>query len=228
MQPSDDSDDTKSKITKSVDSNESKPSSHLSKSETTEPLIQIDKEEEKPNKCKEFCVTSVPKFRNYISLLKPIDFQSGFYLIWLSIVSLAYIYNIIGISIRYSFEYDKDLVSDNVTHSNEADKWQNQSNFTDSDLNFSYPYPEIVKNKLRMDVKFYWFLADYISDIVYLIDIFIVQTRIKFIKEGLWVTDIKLTALNYFKSYKFVVSLILYFRLILKYPVMNFNKKSLI
>jgi hypothetical protein len=60
--------------------------------------------------------------------------------------------------------------------------------------------------RFRVSALFLWMVADYTSDVIYLVDIFLVQTRIKFLKEGLWQSDIQLTAVNYFKSWKFIVS----------------------
>jgi hypothetical protein len=71
---------------------------------------------------------------------------------------------------------------------------------------FNY-YLKYILMTYFIDGKLYWFLFDYASDLIYLIDIFLIQTRIKFIKEGLWVNDLKSTALNYFQGTKFKVSI---------------------
>ena len=52
----------------------------------------------------------------------------------------------------------------------------------------------------------FWSLIDYLADVIYLIDIFMVKIRLKFIKNGLWVTDYKSMAFNYFKSFNFLVT----------------------
>jgi hypothetical protein len=181
-------------------------------------------ETEKLNFFQRICIhskfgKSVANFRaNFWTKIKPIDSQSNFYLAWLGIVTLAYIYNIISISIRYSFKYDvasgeeKDpslpmfalnynCVESNYNQTSEWDYFnsttmQFRSNATLSNCTLH----------VRASRAFLWMLSDYLCDVLYLIDIFLVQTRIRFLKEGLWQSDIHLTSMNYFKSWKFVVS----------------------
>ncbi|CAF0930657.1 unnamed protein product [Rotaria sordida] len=49
-----------------------------------------------------------------------------------------------------------------------------------------------------------WMLIDYLCDVLYLIDIFFVQTRIKYLENGLWITSFRLTAMKYFHSLRFI------------------------
>jgi hypothetical protein len=163
------------------------------------------------------CVQSKPcqsliNFRkNFWTYIKPVDSQSNFYLAWLGLVTLAYIYNVISISMRYSFKYDKvdddsptfelsyDCVKFNNNQTADWDYFNNTSNFSSNRTESS------CKLNFRASRVFLWMLADYLCDVVYFIDIFLVQTRIKFLKEGLWQSDIHSTSANYFKSWKFVV-----------------------
>lgn len=143
---------------------------------------------------KNFFERSCTKIKNFIKFQKPVDFQSGYYLTWLGIVFLAYIYNLISISVRYAFEYDKgygpDFSNDSV--------WSEEINITNRTVS---SFEEFFNS----DKKILWLIADYICDLIYLIDIFLVQTRIKFIRDGMWVQDIKSTSKKYFNSIKFLV-----------------------
>ncbi|CAF5204933.1 unnamed protein product, partial [Rotaria magnacalcarata] len=49
-----------------------------------------------------------------------------------------------------------------------------------------------------------WMLIDYLCDVLYLIDIFFVQTRIKYLENGLWIKNFRLTAMKYFHSLPFL------------------------
>ena len=158
-------------------------------------------------------------FENLSKFFKPIDFQSLNYLLWLAMVSIFYVYNIFSITIRYSFEYDKiesseveneTLIEQNVTFNNFSNfiVFNNFTNYTNlietlDESTFLTKSKSIFEIFIRK--KLYWFLFDYTSDLIYLIDMFLIQTRIKFIKEGLWVNDLKSTTLNYFASSKFIV-----------------------
>ena len=51
----------------------------------------------------------------------------------------------------------------------------------------------------------YWLILDYTADIIYIVDILAVKIRVKYLENGLWVTDRKLMLLNYIKSVKFLV-----------------------
>ncbi|XP_026726816.1 cyclic nucleotide-gated cation channel beta-1-like isoform X2 [Trichoplusia ni] len=76
----------------------------------------------------------------------------------------------------------------------------------------------------------YWMVADYLCDVVYILDVFFVKPRLMFLHEGFWVTDAAETRKNYRKKSQFkfdVISLLpldflyLYFgtqRVILRIP----------
>jgi hypothetical protein len=158
-------------------------------------------------------------FKNRISSIKellirlflqPIESQSKKYLIWLSILSIFYIYNLFAISIRFAFEYDKIGLSNiNESHSETLiTAWE--PNVTNHSIDFSYKFKEAFEfassmGNFILERKLYWMIGDYLSDIFYLVDIFLIQTRIKFLKDGLWVSDLSSTSMNYFKSPKFKV-----------------------
>ena len=148
----------------------------------------------KKNVLKNFVYKPFSVAKNFVKLLKPIDFQSGYYLTWLGIVFLAYIYNIISISIRYAFEYDKGYGPD-FSNRSEITKQTNVTNRKMASL----------EKFFESDKKLLWLIADYICDLIYLIDIFLIQTRIKFIRDGMWVQDINSTSKKYFNSIKFIV-----------------------
>lgn len=50
-----------------------------------------------------------------------------------------------------------------------------------------------------------WMTFDYLADLIYLIDVFVVQPRIMYLHEGFWIKEIALTRQNYVqkKSFKF-------------------------
>ena len=152
-------------------------------------------ETKKPDDSKPEIVTEkknwLKEIYNSVNLIKAIDSNSTFYLSWLALVSLAYIYNIFGITSRLTFDFDNDSVYDDLNSSD-----LNETNQT----NFDYYY-KYLNNR-----EFYWFLLDYLSDFIYLLDIFFIQTRLRFLNDGVWVSDLKSTALNYFKSSKFRVT----------------------
>lgn len=177
-----------------IEQNEEVENNELHKNLETHADNQIMKRKKKS--IKNFAFKPCLIIKNFIKLLKPIDFQSGFYLSWLGIVFLAYIYNIISISIRYAFEYDRGYGPD---FSNQSAITQ-QSNLTNRTLTS-------LEEFFESDKKLLWFFADYICDLIYLIDIFLVQTRIKFIRDGMWVQDINSTSKKYFNSIKFIVFL---------------------
>jgi hypothetical protein len=173
-------------------------------------------------------IVSYFSFENLSKIFKPIDFQSNNYLLWLAMVSFFYVYNIFSITIRYSFEYDKidesknesesfniteNFVFNNISHlfvSNISNNHTSNNSVNFSDKTVArisiIDYLKYILMTYFIEGKLYWFLFDYTSDLIYLIDIFLIQTRIKFIKEGLWVNDLKSTALNYFQGSKFKVS----------------------
>ena len=155
------------------------------------------------NKC---CSAILDLKNNCNNYFKPIESQSNFYLAWLGLIAIAYVYNVISISIRYSFEYD--ALNDNESLvSVDLECFENFSaNF--SATNHSVNSTVGCKRRISVSSAFIWMITDYVCDVLYLIDIFLVQTRIKFLSEGLWQLDIKLTALNYFKSWTFVFDVV--------------------
>jgi hypothetical protein len=136
--------------------------------------------------------------------IKPLDSQSKRYLLWLSIVSIAYVYNIISISLRYSFDIDYDISSDVGNRSENLNGYLNESSQSNQSVS-AQNYENTSLNSVYRNI--YWIICDYLADIVYLVDMVLIQTRIKFVKEGLWVSDIKATALNYFKSSNIIVNI---------------------
>lgn len=50
-----------------------------------------------------------------------------------------------------------------------------------------------------------WMAFDYVADVVYVIDVFVVQPRIMYLSEGFWIRDITLTRQNYFQKKAFKV-----------------------
>ena len=130
-------------------------------------------------------------------LIKPINSNGNIYLIWLALVSLSYIYNIFGITTRLTFNFDDDY--------HEVDEYNDQI-FSSLTLNKTKESNRtILMSGYMRDENFYWFLLDYLTDFIYLIDTFFIQTRLKFLNDGLWISDLKSTALKYFKSPKFTV-----------------------
>lgn len=144
-------------------------------------------------------------------LFSSIDFQSKFYLLWLALVSFAYIYNLIVITLRYSFGFDNNpegFVFDlDVINNSSLLSYKNHTN--------AIEYLTSIVVWFRRHRAILWFACDLCADLIYLVDIFLVQSRIKFIREGLWVIDKKSMAINYVKSAKFYVILtnLLTFRL---------------
>ncbi len=127
---------------------------------------------------------------NILDLLKPINSNGNIYLFWLALVSLAYVYNIFKITSIITFDFDTD-------YDIEAGNFSNDSSSNNETIK------DFVMNK-----SIYWFIFDYLSDLIYLIDIFLVQTRVKFLNDGIWVSDLQSTAFNYFKSNKFKIDLV--------------------
>jgi len=123
------------------------------------------------------------------------DPTSSGYLFWLAIVSICYVYNIFGITVRYTFFEDQKPC---VNSSNQTE----YSSGNETNINY------FSLLNLVLDRGYFWFLFDYLADLVFLIDIFLVQTRMKFLSEGLWVNDFKLTSCHYFKSKWFIVSFV--------------------
>lgn len=60
-------------------------------------------------------------------------------------------------------------------------------------LRSTFPYQ-------KKENRVVWMTMDYIADVVYVLDVFLVQPRIMYLSEGFWITDIQLTRQNYFKK----------------------------
>ncbi|KAL1490593.1 hypothetical protein ABEB36_013261 [Hypothenemus hampei] len=54
----------------------------------------------------------------------------------------------------------------------------------------------------------YWMTFDYISDAIYIIDMLLIQPRIKYLHEGFWVTEKSLLVQNYIKNKHFKLDLV--------------------
>uniref|UniRef100_A0A915B0W7 Cyclic nucleotide-binding domain-containing protein n=2 Tax=Parascaris TaxID=6254 RepID=A0A915B0W7_PARUN len=95
-----------------------------------------------------------------------IDPHSRKYLVWLSIVVVAFLYNAFGIPLRSTYPY------------------QTESNLP------------------------YWLTADYTADMIYIIDLFIVKPRLRFMKGGIAVKERKEMAKHYLMSMTFKLDLL--------------------
>lgn len=51
-----------------------------------------------------------------------------------------------------------------------------------------------------------WMSIDYLADFIYIVDMILIQPRVKFLHEGFWVTDMALLRQNYVKRKHFKVS----------------------
>lgn len=160
---------------------------------------ELNDDPQKPKSFKE-------KF-NFKRFFNAIDPESSHYLLWLAFVALIYVSNIFSITIRYTY-LNEEVNGDNNL------KFDDIKNFSrEIDFNISnFTKLEIVSANSHVK-KHVWFLFDYLFDFVFLLDMFAVQTRIMFLNEGLWVSQLKQTSLNYYKSNKFIVSYILVLKL---------------
>ena len=136
------------------------------------------------------------------------DPTSPAYLLWLAIISLFYVYNIFSITIRYTFLED-DLRYSNIPSLSPSSNFSNRTmefNFLNNETSkVSFGYGESNLRMILIDGNYLWFLFDYLADLMFLIDIFLVQTRMKFLSEGLWVFEFRQTSCQYFKSSQFIV-----------------------
>ena len=165
--------------------------------------------DEKKNKIKK-----ILKFNFCVHFFtQPIESQSKIYLVWLAIVSIIYVYNIFCVTSRFAF---KNYLSEDEMFNNSFKSHNNSNSFDlntyfDSFINSSNKSLEYKEHELSLYEKrddlpsIFIFIADFISDLVYLLDIFFIQMRIKFLKDGLWISDLKSTRMNYIKSLKFKV-----------------------
>lgn len=67
-------------------------------------------------------------------------------------------------------------------------------------LRSSFPY-QTLENRAT------WMFFDYLADLIYIIDITLIQPRIMFLEEGFWMTDFQFTRHNYMRKCRFKVSL---------------------
>jgi hypothetical protein len=152
----------------------------------------------------------IKKMTNASNSLKAVDSQSNGYLVWLAVLSAFYIYNIFSISIRYSFECDVDSSLRSKRILLDDYLLQGQGNNSNSSIMYiSRVQAHLSRIRKFLDniiaKRYYWIIIDHLADFVYLVDIFLVQTRIRFVREGLWICDFKSTSLNYMNSLKFGV-----------------------
>ncbi|KAK9888482.1 hypothetical protein WA026_000733 [Henosepilachna vigintioctopunctata] len=68
-------------------------------------------------------------------------------------------------------------------------------------LRSTFPY-QTEENRLV------WMLFDYISDFVYLLDMLVIQPKVKYLDYGFWVTDVTLLRQNYWKKREFKLDLL--------------------
>lgn len=69
-------------------------------------------------------------------------------------------------------------------------------------LRISFPY--------QNDENIYsWLVVDYVADVIYLIDTFLVRPRLRFVREGSWVLDVVECRKNYIQSLSSKVNVLL-------------------
>lgn len=61
---------------------------------------------------------------------------------------------------------------------------------------FSYQTPQNIRK---------WMICDYTADFIYLIDLLFFKPRVKYLSDGFWIRDNKLTRLMYFHKVQFKV-----------------------
>ena len=131
-----------------------------------------------------------------------VDPESSYYLAWLAFVSFIYVSNIFSITMRYTYLNE----SVKSVHDSDLKLYENKnlSNQTKFDNLNSTNQKNVLENKA--EITYVWFLFDYLFDLVFIIDMFVIQARIKFLNEGIWVSELKQTSLFYFKSNRFIVN----------------------
>lgn len=73
------------------------------------------------------------------------------------------------------------------------------------------------------DNRAIWMTFDYIADFIYIVDMIIIQPRVKYLNEGFWVTERRSLRMNYIKNKHFkVMELVLAKSLHLKHHVPMF------
>jgi hypothetical protein len=82
-------------------------------------------------------------------------------------------------------------------------------------ISISFRYAFVNDSEINSNSKFiinhsspYWLILDYVADIIYLVDMLSIKIRVKYLENGLFVTDKKLMFLNYIKSKTFFVSIV--------------------
>lgn len=68
-------------------------------------------------------------------------------------------------------------------------------------LRSSFPY-QTLENRAT------WMFFDYLADLIYIIDITLIQPRIMFLEEGFWMTDFQFTRHNYMRKCRFKLDLL--------------------
>lgn len=74
-------------------------------------------------------------------------------------------------------------------------------------LRSAFPY-QTPENRI------YWMFFDYLMDLIYLLDILLIQPRIMFLYQGFWIRDIYLTRQNYFRKGIFKVTKYIFLQLL--------------
>ncbi|CAD5110909.1 DgyrCDS271 [Dimorphilus gyrociliatus] len=150
----------------------------------------------------------VPKFlyKIYFFLfLKTIDPQNKLYYIWLLIVTVAFMYNCLVMTLRAAFKrgyyYDDGSYMRYRTTCDPLNKTNCSTILENLPLPFHEGY-ETDENRI------YWWLGDYFCDFLYLMDILFVKSRIRFVKNGLVQQDRKECAKHYFKKINFKMDIL--------------------
>ncbi len=149
------------------------------------------------------------KLLSRLKLKNAINPQSEPYLLWLALVSFCFVYNIFSLSIRYTFLNVSDISDSESAYNNQTLMRFNESNLNSTRIVQDGVYGIILKYFIRHE--YYWYLLDYCSDVIYLVDIFLVQTRKKFLSEGLWIEDFEQTRMAYFKTWRFILDILAIF-----------------
>ncbi|KAK9737233.1 Ion transport protein [Popillia japonica] len=68
-------------------------------------------------------------------------------------------------------------------------------------LRGSFPY-QTLENRAT------WMFFDYLADLIYIIDIVLIQPRIMFLEDGFWMTDFQFTRHNYMRKSRFKLDLL--------------------
>lgn len=112
---------------------------------------------------------------NHIQIIDP---NGKIYVAWMCIVTLTLLYNA---WVRPAFKAWKILIPDTKQV---------------IPLRSTFPY-QTPQNRP------YWMAFDYLSDAIYVIDMMLIQPRVKYLQEGFWVTERMLLTQNYIKNKHF-------------------------